>query len=486
MPTSNGEIEIAHSPTGELRDSFVLAKTSQEVEIHATLLRLTRFVAAFEVYSPGVVLRTSEVLNPFRIVLRNRTIYSGRAVVRSLVNASMMTICEVTLDENSWSDLEFALEMLQDGRLRTEFRNFMREWQKLYRILPEFKVVIADMQSFMADLRLWLEQVELGIRSSPSGDRVRLEEDVVGQLKESVVPTVNELFDRFEAIASTVEEELKPVHMLFAKRQLHPFLLASPFVYRTFTKPLGYAGDYEIVNMMFRNPCEGGSLFAKMINAYALQLPPIIAHRNRIARLCERLVEENHRVARLGRPFRVYNLGCGPAQEIQQFLAREDLPARSEFVLADFNDETLAHTDSRLNDLKNRFHQDTSIKLVKKTAHQFIKQSGRSIQHPESDRYDMIYCAGLFDYLSDKVCRKLMEVFYDMLLPGGVLLATNVDDHPSKNEMEYFLDWHLIDRSTTKMISLAPARAGRDNVQAVREPAGVNIFIEVRNPSSEH
>ena len=98
----------------------------------------------------------------------------------------------------------------------------------------------------------------------------------------------------------------------------------------------------------------------------------------------------------------------------------------------------------------------------------------------------MIYCAGLFDYLSDKVCRKLMEVFYDMLLPGGVLLATNVDDHPSKNEMEYFLDWHLIDRSTTKMISLAPARAGRDNVQAVREPAGVNIFIEVRNPSSEH
>ena len=37
-----------------------------------------------------------------------------------------------------------------------------------------------------------------------------------------------------------------------------------------------------MVAMMFRPPFEGTTLFAKMINLYALQLPPILGHRNRI------------------------------------------------------------------------------------------------------------------------------------------------------------------------------------------------------------
>ncbi len=44
--------------------------------------------------------------------------------------------------------------------------------------------------------------------------------------------------------------DLVPVHQAFGKRHLHPLILGSPFVYRTLQKPLGYAGDYEMVNMM--------------------------------------------------------------------------------------------------------------------------------------------------------------------------------------------------------------------------------------------
>ena len=42
-------------------------------------------------------------------------------------------------------------------------------------------------------------------------------------------------------------------------------------VYRAYTKPLGYAGDYEVVNMMLRDPFEGDSLFAKVINSVFLE-----------------------------------------------------------------------------------------------------------------------------------------------------------------------------------------------------------------------
>ena len=125
--------------------------------------------------------------------------------------------------------------------------------------------------------------------------------------------------------------------------------------------------------------------------------------------------------------------------------------------------------------------------MVERSVYQILKEAGRigDGEYPRCDQYDLIYCAGLFDYLSDQVCRQLMEVFYAMLLPGGLLIATNVDNHPAKNQTECFLDWHLVHRSTDKMRSLAPQKATPENVFIKRDPSGVNVFMEVRKSNSE-
>jgi len=114
-----------------------------------------------------------------------------------------------------------------------------------------------------------------------------------------------------------------------------------------------------------------------------------------------------------------------------------------------------------------------------------IKNSERTVQSPQSEQYDVIYCAGLFDYLSDKVCRKLMDVFYGMLAPDGLLLATNVDDHPSQNEMEYFLEWNLIHRNSNQMKTLAPEKSDPERLKLMRDSTGVNIFLEIRKNAGE-
>src|SRR5258708_40008298 len=107
------------------------------------------------------------------------------------------------------------------------------------------------------ELRFWLNQVELGIRSTPSGDRLQLEQDVIKELEPVVIPILNGLFEKCEAVAEGIEAGLLPVHMSYMKRQLHPLLLCSPYAYRAYSKPLGFAGDYEIVNMIARDPYEG-------------------------------------------------------------------------------------------------------------------------------------------------------------------------------------------------------------------------------------
>jgi extracellular factor (EF) 3-hydroxypalmitic acid methyl ester biosynthesis protein len=140
----------------EIKDSLVEGRTSDGVEIQAKLLRLTRYMAVFEIYNPGVVLRTSEVINDFKIGFLERNAYSGRAVVHNLVNAGLEMSCEVTLDENSWQDADPVAGLIKKEKLRDEFKEFVNEWQKFYLVSADYKVVIADLQTFLTDLELWL------------------------------------------------------------------------------------------------------------------------------------------------------------------------------------------------------------------------------------------------------------------------------------------------------------------------------------------
>lgn len=473
--------KLTATPFGE-RETLITCRNSQGADVRATPVRLTRYTVTFEVYNPFSIVQLSEVLSDFRITINDRLAYHGRAVVSNLVNTGILIVCEATLDE-AWLDVDVFSPVGHRERLLGEFAEFVHDWQKIHSVTPEFKVVVADMHSLLADLRRWLEQVELGIRSSPGGNRKLLEREVMQDLSQPMLPTINSLFDRFEEIAGKLSPDLLAMHGTYIKRQLHPLVLCAPFAYRTFQKPLGYAGDYEMVNMILNDPLEGGSLFAKTVNLYFLNSGPAVAHRNRIKYLVSVLTQEAHRVTREGRPLRILNLGCGPAGEIQQMLANDQVTNGMHFTLLDFNDETLEFVRNRLTDLKARYHRETQLEFIKKSVHQLLKEGARL--DPAQPRYDLIYCAGLFDYLSDRICQRLMGIFYEMLAPGGLLVATNVDpSNPSRHGMELLLDWHLIYRNQEQLKWLHPQGVPAENIVTKADETGVNIYIEVRRPQA--
>jgi extracellular factor (EF) 3-hydroxypalmitic acid methyl ester biosynthesis protein len=103
--------------------------------------------------------------------------------------------------------------------------------------------------------------------------------------------------------------------------------------------------------------------------------------------------------------------------------------------------------------------------------------------HRPTPGYDMVYCAGIFDYLSDRICKQLMNIFYELLEPGGLLVATNVESsNPSRNGMEYLLEWHLIYRTPLQLQGLIPDRAPPRSFILKTDDTGINVFIEVRKP----
>ena len=464
-------------------DSIVVCENSQGVSVRATLLRMTRFTASFEVYNPYSILQLSEVLSEFRIIVSGRILYSGRAIVSNMVNTGIVLVCETSLDEDSWLDVDLLSPSMQIERLAADFEKLLGEWSKMEQVTPDLKVVVSDMQTLLSDMRRWLEQVELSVRSSLPTERSQLELSIAEHLNEIVLPVTRNIFARFESIASSVADEAAAVHRAYTRRQLHPLVLCAPFVHRTFHKPLGYAGDYEMVNMILRNPMEGSSLFAKIVNSYFVTAAAGQAHRNRVKYLTETLSKETRRIARQGGTARVFNLGCGPAREVQDFLTYDDLCDRSEIALLDFNDETLEQTNHLLTDLKMKHRRLTRIHTIKRSVHQILREGPRIGVIDSGATYDLVYCAGLFDYLSDRICNRLLEIFYDMLAPGGLLVATNVDtSNPDKNIMEYLGDWHLTYRNLDQLLNLAPRQAPRENCKAFPDVTGVNIFLEVRRP----
>lgn len=463
-------------------ETLLSCKNSQGFEINATPLRLNRHLVVFEVYSPEPLLRLSEVLSEFRIVVGERPVYAGRAVVSNLIGIGSIVVCEATL-EDSWVDVELFQLLKQENGLAAGFNHFFEQWEQSYRVLPEYKVVVSDLQTFLSELRLWMEQLELEIHSSPSANRAQLEREVIQRLDQPVLSTLTHFFEKSERIVEPLEDELKPAHRAYIKRQLHPLLLSSPFLYRTFAKPLGYAGDYEMVNMITRDPLEGGSLFAKIVNLWFLRQPPAEAHRNRIVYLTRKLLEEAARTVSEGRSARVMNLGCGPACEVKRCLAESELSNDIQFNLLDFNEETLVNTRGVLNRIKEKNDRKTQINFLRKSVNQVLKEGARTVEGSPETKYDLVYCAGLFDYLSQQICQRLMDILYSWVAPGGLLVATNVHVcNPRRLTMEYVMEWNLIYRDSAQMADLRPERATADDVFVCTDETGVNVYIEVRKP----
>jgi|SRR5665213_510588 len=466
---------------GELKDSLVVCQNSQGLEVRGTPVKLTRFAAVFEIYSPDSDLRLSEVLDKFKIILQGETIYSGRATIGNLVNDGQVLVCEAALDEGLLVDTALDSSAARNGRLQEKFDEFIHEWQKVYQILPEYKLIVADMQMFLADLRLWFEQFELSLRDVPANERGAAERQLVKSLDNSIWTSLNHLFEKFELVSKNIPKELEPVHSLYAKRQLHPLLMCSPFMYRIYRKPLGYAGDYEMVRMILRDSHEGNSLFAKALNRWFLSQVPAEAHRQRVQLLTKRLVEESLRAQLQKKRLRIFNLGCGPAQEVIRFVEQYDLSDKVDFTLLDFNEETINYTKSAVSEAISRHHRATTFQMVKKS----VVQMAKTPERVTKKKYDLVYCAGLFDYLQDGISKQLMNVMYDLVAPGGLLIATNVDAaNPIQKIMDLIFEWHLIYRTGREMTGLMPDDANADDCKISAESTGCNIFIEIRKPAT--
>lgn len=446
-------------------------RNSQGEQVRATIMNLQRKSLVMEVYNPYSIVQVSEVLNELTVRFRAQKIYEGKAVVISMVNTGLTAVVSVTLIDE-WCELgNMELTPTMTG---LEAQSFVREWSERFQIRRDYQIVVNEMRAFLSDVSRWVDQVDLS-DTLPKQDN-RLRSDFFYELATPLIEKVRLYLTALESEASVVPPEHAAIHRAFAQAALHPLLLRAPFVFRTYSKPLGYAGDYEMVNQILDDPCQGSNTYFQMVNVAFLQTSVATAHRNRIDMLVEFLKRLAERAKQEGRPFKVLNIGCGPATEIQRFLQSEYDPELLSFKLIDFSEETLAWTRNRLSSINVHPGKKPIIEYEHDSVHQLLKRRLESV--PSSMReFDAVYCAGLFDYLSDKVCARLVKHFSELVRVGGQLLVTNVhSNNPDKFGMEHLLEWFLIYRDEAKMFELLPDHI--KNHKIYLDATGVNVFLE--------
>lgn len=462
-------------------NSLITFRNSQGVDARGTLLKLSRSTIVLEIYNPYSIVQLSEVLEGMCVRRGDRVIYQGRAVVSNLVNTGLMLIVSATLID-AWSDLTGLLE--DKAAIRGEVEQFINDWQEAHQIRPGYQLVVGELRSFLGELSRWLEQIDFISEEGYETENVPQLEDFFHELLIPIQPRLIQLFDKFEQEASLVPEEEVMSHKAFAQRDLHPLIMRSPFAYRTFHKPLGYAGDYQMVNMMVCGTRVGPTIYADLINTINLQTGPAVAHRNRIDILGERLSEKVSKAENKNVEIRVLNIGCGPAAEVQNFIRNDELAESCNFKLIDFNQETLDFAETEIDKARKDSGRETKVEFVHKSVHDLLKLTAKANKTIQTGEYDFVYCAGLFDYLSDKVCRRLIELFYKWVKPGGDVLVTNVHpDNPNRWTMEHVLEWYLIYRNEQQMSEIASQFSEQ---KIYTDSTGINVFLEIKKSLSEN
>jgi len=460
---------------------FITFINSQGVEARGTLTSVTRSGVIFEVYNPYSIVQLSEVLTSLVVRRGTRAIYDGRGTVENLLNTGQMLIVSVRLHD-AWQDLSGILDN-RDAVFR-EVDRFVGDWQSANTLRPEYQLVSSRLRVFLGETSRWLEQVDLPAKQAPGAGSSTLDDARFNDLLDALRPHAVPLFGELEHAARALEEDEVAFHKAALQRDLHPFVLSAPFVHRAYTKPLGYAGDYEIVNMMLDNRRAGPTTFAQVINALYLESGAAAAHRNRITLLVELLLENLQAAAAAEKPLRVLNVGCGPAQELQRLFRNHPLAERGEFELMDFNAETLEYTREQLEAACRDGGISPSVSYQHRSVHELLKQSIRRAAKEDGPRYDVVYCAGLFDYLSDKVCARLVTLFYRWVEPGGLVVVTNVHpDNPNRGFMEHIGEWYLIYRDEADMAALVPT-LGTQRVYS--DSTGLNVFLCIEKPAEDH
>ncbi len=282
-----------------------------------------------------------------------------------------------------------------------------------------------------------------------------------------ILDTINSgLFD-FEKSMETKEDKNHMWGYIF--KEIFPYLMRSRFAERAYYKPKGYAGDFLMMEHIYLNIPKGDGKIGRLIDGWGLQLRSAEAIRGRRILMKDQLQSLSEERLKTNNAFSVMNLACGPSRELFDFLQECDYTHKIDALCVDIDPEALQYSNQKINISPH----NASVRYMSEN---LVKWALGKVSHDISAK-DLIYSAGLFDYLEPPLFCKLVDRCHETLKPGGSLLIGNFAPHQDMLFMDHLLHWKLIYRTEEDLKELFSNTKFGGDVTVLSEPNKVNLFV---------
>ena len=252
----------------------------------------------------------------------------------------------------------------------------------------------------------------------------------------------------WRAIQELDEDEIFDASESWRSR-FHPWFLLAPCVRRAYEKPLGYAGDFGVMDLGYRNLPEAQTPMGNLLHGWVTTglrgSTAVRARRRWIG-----LEMQRHAAPSTG-PWRGMSLASGSSWELRDMVHESWLIHRAKMTCVDQDPRALQAAEEGLRAAEDRHGRMLDATFIRQSVREVIRGSTAGL--PEQD---FVYSLGLYDYLPRAPARLLTKVLAGQLRPGGRLIIGNyLHDHDTQPILELVMDWFLIGRSPEEILDLA-------------------------------
>jgi len=233
---------------------------------------------------------------------------------------------------------------------------------------------------------------------------------------------------------------------------------------RTRTKPLGYAGDFLLIDWIYTRRTSDsphGKFFDNLFHSFEAAQ----SVRNRKEFFIKKCIEITKNATE---PFNVLDIGCGSCRDALEAFESVDSWENLYFQCVDQEIEAIQYARELFRNKPYSSH------VVFEQANVFFLKKDKT--------YPLIWSAGLFDYLDDRTIRVLLKKLWRIVPQGGEIIFGNFSPkNPTKKGMELVGKWFLIHRTAEQLLDICQ-NSGLDysKIEIESEPQGINLFCTIQ------
>jgi len=226
-------------------------------------------------------------------------------------------------------------------------------------------------------------------------------------------------------------------------------------------KPLGYAGDFQLIEKIYTYKTSSNPHLAKW-DQFSHHQTATKAIRNRISFFLEQVWK-----AKIQEPTdcQILNLASGPGRDMYETFNILGAPG--------LHIDCVEQDAQAINYAKN---------LCKKFFDHIQFFQKNVLRFTTKKTYDLIWSGGLFDYFNDSIFKRILRRLLSFVKTDGRLIIGNFSTtNPTRGYMDLF-NWNLIHRTRDELRQLArDCGVPNEKISIEQEPEGINLFLTITN-----